>query len=213
MRTLDLVCGLVTLTCLHQVTAEDLRVRVQIDGQSQLVIKKDRIYWHHVQWLRPGLWQGNEPTMIGGYAWYPFWTDNIGFNPGDSVALKVYTEFSTNGVGLLIHSARGNVSIKQQPTPANDFTLVVEFLDPEAGADDYDVTLSGTSLVVLPNLTIRVATYRTRIHNTKCSTYPRHPQPSGLTGGTPVQGVGTNVILVDVEPEHPYRLFRVLPLP
>lgn len=218
MRIHILVCGLVALSCLHQMPAEDLRVRVQIDGQSQLVIKKDRVFWRHVQWMRPGTWQENKPTMIDGYAWYPVWADNIHFNPGDSVALKVSTKFSTNGVSLLVHSARGSVSIKQQPTPATDFTLVVEFFDPEAGADEYDVTLLGTSLVVLPNLNIRVVTVAISFLSDTNTQYQVQylPTPSStqwVNWGTPVLGVGTNVILVDVDPEHPYRLFRVLPLP
>jgi len=132
-----------------------LTVRAFIDGRSQLVIRGDRLYWHHLDFAAPGRWQDpdtqrayDEPTYLNGAPWYPVWPDQPDRENRDCGC----SSSSINGipalarqdqtVALSLEQARGLVTIVQQPEAGNDYTLIVEFDDGgPGGADWYEVTL------------------------------------------------------------------------
>ncbi len=126
----------------------DLVVSVQIDGESQLVIQRDRLFWDHVQFDRPGRagYPTSEsfPTLVNGYAWYPGWPSTPNNSAGPSSGLLASVNFSTNGITMDQQAGRGQVTIVQQPTADNDFRLIVDFDDTAVGgADQYTIILHG----------------------------------------------------------------------
>jgi hypothetical protein len=67
---------------LAPIISDAFTVRAFIDGRSQLVVRGDRVYWHHLDFAAPGRWQDpdtqrayDEPTYLNGVAWYPVWPD------------------------------------------------------------------------------------------------------------------------------------------
>lgn len=191
-----------------------------IDGRSQLVIRQDALWWNHLANLRPGRGPGvNYPTFLNSYSWYPAWPDNNDGGPGISGLLSVSAQFSTNGVSVAARTARGPVTIVQQPTDQNDFTLILEFDDtlPD-GAAFYQVTLSGISLGILPVLSIQVAsvalTFPAELNRFYQLQYtPTLPATNWISLGAPIQGFGTNIVITDSILGQPTKMYRVVPLP
>jgi hypothetical protein len=199
--------------------ADGLTVSVQIDGLSQLFVKRDRIYWQHVLHARPGRHGGGDyPTLINDYAWYPQWPSPDPAGSGPSEPLVVATEFSTNAVVLVKTAGRGPVSILQQPSAANDFTLIVSFDDALDGPDRYNITLSGLTVALLPRLSAQVACIALSWPS-ETNRWYQLQYSSLLTSNTwldlssPVRGEGTNVLYVDSVLGDPRRFYRIIPLP
>jgi len=125
----------------------ELRVRALIDGHSQLVLTGAKARWHHTSAAAPGLWDGrNDPTLLGTATWTPVWpqpNENYDCNcdsqpsPDVSAPLKEIEQV----VEMVKVEGRGGVSITQQPTAANGYTLKVDFDDSKNGAGWYEVTL------------------------------------------------------------------------
>jgi hypothetical protein len=143
-----------------------LTVQALIDGRSQLVVREDSVYWHHLDFAAPGRWLDpetqtahDEPTYLNGGAWYPLWPDqpdrenrDCGCDSSSAGGNPPLAQQSQTAE-VSIEQGRGQVAIVQQPEAGNDFTLIVEFDDnPQGGAYWYEVTLqyvlSGTSAVV-----------------------------------------------------------------
>jgi hypothetical protein len=132
-----------------------LTVRAFIDGRSQLVVRGERVYWHHLDFAAPGRWQDpdtqrayDEPTYLNGVAWYPIWPDqpdrenrDCGCNSSSLNGIHALAR-QDQAAGLSVEQGRGLVTIIQQPETGNDYTLIVEFDDGgPGGADWYEVTL------------------------------------------------------------------------
>ncbi len=132
-----------------------LTVRAFIDGRSQLVVRGERVYWHHLDFAAPGRWQDpdtqrayDEPTYLNGVAWYPIWPDqpdrenrDCGCNSSSINGIPPLARQDQTAT-LSIEQARGLVIVIQQPEAGNDYTLIVEFDDGgPGGADWYEVTL------------------------------------------------------------------------
>src|SRR6266571_4373875 len=138
--------------------ASVLKVGAQVDGLSRLVVQTNRIYWDHLLYTKPGLYFTNLPTVLNGYPWFPNWpTSNLG-TPEPSLPLEAHSVFITNQLVLTQSAGNGTVSLVQQPSPTNDFTLIVQFDDVTAGgASWYEVTLQGVATIIPPSATIQVA--------------------------------------------------------
>jgi dipeptidyl aminopeptidase/acylaminoacyl peptidase len=126
-----------------------LEVSAFIDGRSQMVVRDGSIYWHHFDYAAPGRHAdgpgGNVPTTFNGNAWYPIWPgDPPDHDPADPIDNEVRCGDCTTldkyltapplaakeqVVALNAVDARGEVTIVQQPSAENDFTLIVEFDD------------------------------------------------------------------------------------
>ncbi|MGC9334580.1 MAG: Ig-like domain-containing protein [Anaerolineae bacterium] len=134
---------------------DTLTVRAFIDGRSQLVVRGDRVYWHHLNFAAPGRWQDpdtqrvyDEPTYLNAVAWYPLWPDqpdrenrDCGCHSSPINGIPPLAQ-QDQAATLSIEQARGPVTIIQQPEAGNDYTLIVEFEDGgPGGADWYEVTL------------------------------------------------------------------------
>ena len=201
------------------VAADGLVVSVQIDGASQLVVKRDQIYWQHILHVRPGKHGGDYPTLLNDYPWYPQWPNSSATAPGPSAPLAVVTTFSSNTVALIQTAGRGPVAIVQQPSASNDFTLIVTFDDVAAdGPDHYGITLSGLSLSILPRLSAEVAciavswpTETNRLYRLQYSSLLTTNTWVDLS--TPIRGYGTNALFIDSVLGEPRRYYRVITLP
>jgi hypothetical protein len=124
----------------------ELRVRGYIDGVSKLILVGDKVKWHVVGAAAPGLWDGhNEATILNSTAWFPVWP-----NAGDNRDCNCDSQLSPSvpalakvqqAVTVKIVESRGSVTINQQPSAANQWTLEVTFSDPSNGAAWFEVVL------------------------------------------------------------------------
>ncbi len=104
--------------------------------------------------------------------------------------------------------------------PAQDgATLIVQFDDssPDSAAW-YDVTLVGASVGVLPELSIQVASvalsFPTEINRMYQLQYATSLSATNwMPVGAPIQGAGSNVVIMDPILNQPNKVYRVVPLP
>ncbi|MBZ0288653.1 MAG: hypothetical protein K8I30_13630, partial [Anaerolineae bacterium] len=129
---------------------QTLHVRALIDGRSQLVVQGNSVYWHHFDFAAPGR-HGfvNEPTFLNTQAWFPTWPDVPDAENRDcACASSTYTGVpilpaTGQTVGLTVVQARESVTIVQQPSQDNQYTLIVEFNDNlPVSSDWYEIDLS-----------------------------------------------------------------------
>jgi hypothetical protein len=111
-----------------------ITVRAKIDGVSQLKIQASMLWWHHISWEPPGLWEDDDAaTFLNGEAWYPVWPfkDLTDCNCDSSLldALESPLPEDSANLAITIVSARGAVVIVQQPNQDNDHTAIIEFDD------------------------------------------------------------------------------------
>ncbi len=127
-----------------------LMVSAYIDGRSRLILQRDTVHWHHLDFAAPGrLDFVNEPTFLNGEAWFPTWPDvpnaeNRDCNC-DSSTFKGTPPLAAKpqAVELSVVQARNTVFIVQHPDQSNNHTLIVEFDDnPPGGADWYRIALT-----------------------------------------------------------------------
>ncbi len=123
-----------------------LIIEAYIDGTSRLLLRGDSAHWHHLEWAPPGLHEGNEPTRIGGIDCFPTWPEEGAWGCGgcDSrpmIGFRPAIPAGDVAIELVIVDGRGEVVIVEQPTPSNDHTVVLEFVDEDGGADWYTVEL------------------------------------------------------------------------
>ena len=128
-----------------------LKVRAFVDGRSQLIISGNMLHWRHLDFAAPGRHYDTEvsqPTYLNQNAWMPVWPDLP-----DPENRDCYCNSSSyqgipslagaeDQVRLDVVQARGAVSILQQPSAANDYTLIIELDDnPLMGPDWYEIDL------------------------------------------------------------------------
>jgi len=137
---------------------ESLEIQAQIDGRDQLILKGNTAQWHHFDFAAVGRERGSDaPTLIGGIKsstdtsilWLPVWPspppDEIRSEALSSVLQGLRPSIPSNGAPWQVERifGRGAVTIVEQPTPANAFTLIVEFDDYKFGGSSfYGVILS-----------------------------------------------------------------------
>ena len=117
-----------------------------IDGSDVLKIRGNELWFEHRNFVLPGKWvddsdaSGNEPTYINGEAWAPKWSGNVSLPyAGKTRLLPDGAQFDAR---LVTPHDRGSVTILQQPSAQNNFTLSVLLDDDFAnGAAWYQVEL------------------------------------------------------------------------
>lgn len=127
-----------------------IRVQAYIDGRSQLRIKGATAQWYHNEYAAPGMHNNlNRPTVLNDKDWHPKFIDAgpfaaIGFLSVSDIYDGIAPPLPAKAVEVKIQKvrARGNVRVLQQPAADNDFTLVIEIDDADAGGPiDYVVDL------------------------------------------------------------------------
>jgi hypothetical protein len=122
-------------------------IQAYIDGRDLLYIQGDTLQWHHLDYAAVGRWGGgNEPTIISSSLdgtpvmtdvdWYPTWPapppDEIRYPAWSSTFTGLDPAFPGAGISSVTLTpivARYSLSIYQQPTMANGYTLVLDFND------------------------------------------------------------------------------------
>jgi hypothetical protein len=135
-----LITALLWVTCwCHPAAAYSLKVKAWIDGESQLVIQKNTVHWHNLEYVAPGYEAQNKPlptylttAQMGTVAWHPTgWSNgtrgDTTFAPFTKLDLPLAAAGQTATVIPI--AVRGSVTIAQQPAAANDYTLILNFDD------------------------------------------------------------------------------------
>lgn len=117
-----------------------------IDGSDVLKIRENELWFEHRNFVLPGKWSdhsdasGNEPTYINTEAWAPKWNGDVSL-PFAAKA-RLFPEGSQFDVRLVTPQDRGSVTILEQPSAQNNFTLSILLDDDFApGAAWYQVEL------------------------------------------------------------------------
>jgi hypothetical protein len=136
-------------------SAQSIHIQAYVDGRSQLILDDDTATWQHFEWAAPGRLDcvtgaAIQPTILDGVEWWPTWPDSPDCENRDCGGC-----FSSTATGLahalpnwdftpqlVVHVARGPVTIVESPSAANGWRVTIEFEDTYFGAaDGYDVEL------------------------------------------------------------------------
>jgi hypothetical protein len=136
-------------------------VQACIDGRDLLILRGSTLQWQHLDYLPVGQHadcpkKGKAPTIItttlNGHKdlkkrkWQPQWpngTDGGAFSADFSRLCPILPIDSQLNVTLTPVSARGSLTISQQPDPANNETTVLDFNDDDiSGPAIYDALLT-----------------------------------------------------------------------
>jgi hypothetical protein len=117
-----------------------------IDGSDVLKIRGNELWFEHRNFELPGKWvddfdaSGNEPTYINSEAWAPKWNGDVSVPYG--ARARLLPEGSLFEARLVTPQDRGSVTILEQPSAQNNFTLSILLDDDSAnGAAWYQVEL------------------------------------------------------------------------
>jgi len=104
------------------------------------------VWWHHFEFEAPGMWGDDQPTFLNGEQWWPVWpTDENAFCDCDSAKDELLSPpLKSDGseISVQVLSARGTVTVVEQPTAANGFTARIEFSDPAPDRAWFEVIIS-----------------------------------------------------------------------
>ena len=142
------------------------KIQAQVSGQSELIIQKHMMQWHHIRGIAPGLahahlgTESNAPTIVDSnlgpnMAWVPSgWPDVIGNGTHPESYSNVFDSLAPplpdRGRCWRLEKiwGEGSVKITQQPDASNGHSLVVRFDDLGPGAI-YRLTGSGFYVIKL----------------------------------------------------------------
>ena len=117
-----------------------------IDGSDVLKIRGNELWFEHRNFVLPGKWagdfdeSGDEPTYVNNEAWAPKW--NGGVSLPYAAKTRLLPEGSQVDVRFVTPQDRGTVTILEQPSAQNNFTLSILLDDDLAnGAAWYQVEL------------------------------------------------------------------------
>lgn len=114
-----------------------VRVVVDIDGLSDLLLSGNTAQWHHLEWSPPG------ETVLNGVVWTPTGLSSF-CNCLSDLFTGVAPAIPQNATSFSVSwTGRGPVTLEELPSPENGYVLRVRFDDVEpGGADTYDATIS-----------------------------------------------------------------------
>lgn len=163
-----LFIALLIVCCDLRAIADSITYDIQayIDEHNQMIISGNTLYWTNL--IDPcdcyygaavGRWNSNNlptiistmynsQTILSGINWYPTWPEPPPAEANYSASSSLFTRLSpslpANGnmsVSLIPIEARGTVTLVQSPSAANNYALIVEIYDPQAGAAWYHIQL------------------------------------------------------------------------
>ncbi len=132
-------------------------ITAYIDSVSYLIIKDNTVQWHNETGYAPGKFPGyDEPTTIttstpATIVWYPEWPSGTYGDKWSSVytGLTPALPHITQDFTLTKLQGRDDIYIVQNPSAANDYTLIVAFNDgPSDAAAWYEARLDFASVPV-----------------------------------------------------------------
>lgn len=109
---------------------KDLKIRVQIDGVSHLLLRGSEIWFDHTKGTvaPPGRHGGEHPTHLDDETeWKPVWSGKVTERFDAGIDLPV--EGPPPRIHLRFNDGRGSAEVIEQPSAENDFTAKVEMRD------------------------------------------------------------------------------------
>lgn len=142
-------------------TIHKLSIRNEIDGRSSMEIGAyDATYLHH-DYAAPGMHiyfgqddpssQPPRATWVQGFEWYPVWPEDgenrdCGCSSSTLHSLpphEVLVPYAEADITMEVIEGRGEVTIVEEPSAANDYRLTIEWDDnPQGGPSWYEVELT-----------------------------------------------------------------------
>jgi len=117
-----------------------LRIEAYIDGRDRLILQRNTVQWHRLEWDPPGrVGEQTLPTVINDVPWIPDWPDSAATDKPDPKNYSAKFESlkpplpASSASRALVEikriAGRGKISIIEQPSSSNDYTLIIEFND------------------------------------------------------------------------------------
>jgi len=109
--------------------ANALKVKVQVDGKSRLVLKDGKVWFDHTNGRAspPGRHEGEFPTYLNDKTeWKPVWTGSV---TEPFAADFAFPADPPAKIKLRMADGRGIAEVIQQPTPENTHTAIIELRD------------------------------------------------------------------------------------
>ena len=100
-----------------------------IDGSDVLKIRGNELWFEHRNFVLPGQWvdhadaSGNEPTYINSEAWVPKWSGTV--SARYAAKARLLPEGPQVDARLVTPLDRGTLTIVEQPSARNNFTLSI----------------------------------------------------------------------------------------
>jgi hypothetical protein len=122
-----------------------VKFRAYVDGTDVVKLSGNQLWVEHLSWQQPNKMSVNDA------AWTPMWneTESPNFPSWNDNKTAPYTlkrafhQSNPDKIKLVKNVGRGNVSIIQTPSAANNNTLAIKLDDgPQGGADWYEFTVS-----------------------------------------------------------------------
>lgn len=109
---------------------KELKIKVQMDGVSYLLIRGHEIWFDHTKgaWTAPGRHEGEFPTYLDDdIEWHPVWNGKVTerFDAG----IDLPAEEPAARISLSFRKGRGTAEVIEQPSKGNDFTARIEMRD------------------------------------------------------------------------------------
>jgi hypothetical protein len=118
----------------------EVTVKACIDGSDWVTVQGDQLWWEHRNHTTVGLHASCtfSETFVNGVAWTPTWTGST----SSATTVDYGLPAAAQTVSVAVISARGSVSVTQQPDASNSYTTQVLFDDdPTGAAATYEATL------------------------------------------------------------------------
>ncbi len=117
-----------------------LSIRVGIDGITDLVVHGSELHWHHIKYVVPNA------AIINGATWQPSWPAQSTSCDCDSSSTEVTPPLPSRSQVVVVTPLTARTPIVvDQPTAANDYTLVLHFNDDPSGSAYYEFTIGYVS--------------------------------------------------------------------
>jgi hypothetical protein len=112
---------------------DKISFKMRVDGGDVVTIQAGKLWIEHVDWDKP------KDIAINGIVWRPTWKGNrtdefVGFTPPLAPFAGTVSVKKTKG--------RGELTVVEPPTAANNGRLIFKLADGGGGADDYEVRIS-----------------------------------------------------------------------
>lgn len=134
-------------------TNTSIEISALIDGRDRLIVRDGTLQWDHLEGAAVGRHMGQNisttitttldgETVLDNFEWTPDWSspppDEIREPQQSSVLTGILPEFPEleQNVVLTPLNVRRYAEVIQQPSEANDYTLIVEFDDSKSGGSD-----------------------------------------------------------------------------
>lgn len=153
LNLIAIVVSALFMGCIPQYP-DIIEMEAYIDGKSELHIQGNKIWWHHLEFSAPGLWDHSPegpplPTLINGYEWFPEWPSagNNSFCLCDSSVIEADINPLNENVVIEVIEARSDIVVTQQTLDTGASEAIITINDDLGGAEWYKFRIVPESLI------------------------------------------------------------------